>query len=58
MDSVLLKLSAAGFLNLMQKAPELATPFLFAVARTLTARTRTDNKRYRDSVHFARTAGQ
>lgn len=57
-DSVLLKLSAGGFLNLMQKAPDLATPFLFATAKTLTARIRADNKRYRDSVHFARTAGQ
>jgi len=58
LDSVLLKLSASGFLSLMQKAPDLAAPFLFAVARTLTARIRADNKRYRDSIHFARTAGQ
>ncbi len=57
LDSVLLKLSAGGFLSLMQKAPDLATPFLFAVTRTLTARIRADNKRYRDSVHFARAAG-
>ena len=56
-DSVLVKFSASGFLNLMQKAPDLAAPFLHAVARTLTARIRADNKRYRDSVHFARTAG-
>ena len=58
MNSVLLKLSAGGFLNLLQKAPELAAPFLCAVAKTLTARIRADNKRYHDSVHFARTAGQ
>ncbi|MEY2409687.1 MAG: family transcriptional regulator, cyclic receptor protein [Verrucomicrobiota bacterium] len=57
LDSLLVKFSAGGFLSLMQKAPDLAAPFLFAVTRTLTARIRADNKRYRDSVHFARAAG-
>jgi CRP-like cAMP-binding protein len=57
-DSVLLKLSAAGFLSLLQKAPELAAPFLFAIARTLAARIRADNKRHHDSINFARTAGK
>jgi CRP-like cAMP-binding protein len=57
-DSVLLKLSAAGFLGLLQKAPELAAPFLFSVARTLAARIRADNKRHHDSINFARTAGK
>lgn len=56
-DGVLVKLSAGGFLNLLQQAPDLAAPFLFAITRTLTARIRADNKRYRDSVHFARAAG-
>jgi len=58
MDSILLKLSANGFLNLLQKAPDLAAPFLCAVTKTLTARIRADNKRYRDSVNFARAAGK
>jgi hypothetical protein len=57
MDSVLLKLSAAGFLSLLQKAPDLAAPFLFAISRTLAARIRADNKRHHDSIRFARSAG-
>jgi len=28
-----------------------------AIGKTLTARIRADNKRYRDSIHFARAAG-
>jgi hypothetical protein len=38
--------------------PTLAAPFLFAIGKTLTARIRADNKRYRDSVQFARAAGK
>jgi CRP-like cAMP-binding protein len=55
-DSTLLKISAATFEKLMTAAPDLATPFLFAISKTLTARIRADNKRYRDSIQFARTA--
>ena len=54
-DSVVVKISAAGFDRLAKEAPEVATPFLRAVGRTLSARIRTDNKRYGDSVKF-RTA--
>jgi CRP-like cAMP-binding protein len=57
-DSVLLKVSAAGFQKLLTDAPDLAAPFLFSMGKTLTARIRADNKRYRDSINFARTAGQ
>ena len=57
-DSVLLKISAASFEKLLAEAPELAAPFLFAMSKTLTARIRADNKRYRDSVQFARAAGK
>jgi hypothetical protein len=56
-DSVLLKISAKKFQKLIGEAPDLAAPFLFAMGKTLTARIRADNKRYRDSVNFARTAG-
>ena len=56
-DSVLLKISATAFQKMLNLAPDLAAPFLFAIARTLTARIRADNKRYRDSIHFARAAG-
>ena len=56
-DSVLLKISADAFEKLRTEAPDLAAPFLFGICRTLTARIRADNKRYRDSVSFARAAG-
>jgi hypothetical protein len=56
-DSVLVKISASSFGELAKAAPETATPFLLAIGRTLTARIRADNKRYGDSVKFARAAG-
>ncbi|MBI5775054.1 MAG: cyclic nucleotide-binding domain-containing protein [Verrucomicrobia bacterium] len=56
-DGTLLKITVAVFEDLAQKEPDLATPFMLAVARTLTARIRADNKRYRDSLSFARAAG-
>ena len=49
-DSVLVKLSAAGFDELAKAAPDVATPFLRAVGRTLSARIRADNKRFSGSV--------
>jgi hypothetical protein len=55
-DSLLLKISAAGFDKLQSGAPDLAAPFLFAICKTLTARIRADNKRYPDSISFARTS--
>lgn len=55
-DATLLKISAAAFARLSKEAPELATPFLLAIGKTLTARIRADNKRYSDSVRFARAA--
>jgi CRP-like cAMP-binding protein len=56
-DSLLLKIPATGFDRLLKEAPDLAAPFLFGICKTLTARIRADNKRYRDSINFARTAG-
>lgn len=55
-DSILLKISAAAFQKLVSEAPDLAAPFLFAMGKTLTSRIRADNKRFRDSVAFARTS--
>ncbi len=57
-DSLLLKISASAFDRMMTEAPDLAAPFLQGVCKTLTTRIRADNKRYRDSINFARTAGQ
>jgi hypothetical protein len=48
--SVVVRISASAFERLAQEAPDLATPFLRAVGKTLTARIRADNKRYGDSV--------
>jgi len=55
-DSLLLRISSEAFDNLAKAAPEIATPFLLAIGRTLTARIRADNKRYGDSVKFSRAA--
>jgi CRP/FNR family transcriptional regulator, cyclic AMP receptor protein len=57
-ESVLLKIGTSAFQKLMAEAPDLAAPFLYAMGRTLTARIRADNKRYRDAINFARTAGR
>lgn len=56
-DSLVVKLSATGLDSLSREAPEIATPFLRAIGRTLTARIRADNKRYGDSVKFTRASG-
>ena len=56
-ESLLLKISSSAVEQLAKEAPELATPFLMAIGKTLTARIRADNKRYGDSVKFARAAG-
>jgi CRP-like cAMP-binding protein len=57
-DSVLLKISSEAFEKLRREAPELSAPILFSISKTLAARIRADNKRIKDSVSFARAAGQ
>jgi CRP/FNR family transcriptional regulator, cyclic AMP receptor protein len=54
-NCVLLRIPTAAFQKLVQQVPELAAPFLYAIGRTLISRIRADNKRYRDSIAFART---
>lgn len=56
-DSVLLRVSVENFDRLLARAPELAAPFMLSVGRTLVARIRADNKRFKDSIYFARTGG-
>ena len=51
-DSTLLKISAAAFEELSKNAPELATPFLRNIGRTMSARIRADNKRLSDAVRL------
>ena len=55
-DSLLVKISTAAFEELAKAAPDLATPFLRAVGRTLSARIRADNKRFSGSVQFGQAA--
>ena len=57
-ESLLLKISAGAFQKLINEAPDLAAPFLYAIGQSLIARIRADNKRYRDSIAFARTVQQ
>jgi hypothetical protein len=56
-DSTLLRFGVDDFHTLIREHPALAAPLLLAIGRTLTARIRADNKRYRDSVSFARAGG-
>jgi len=56
-ESLLLKISSASFEKLFNLAPELAAPFLICISKTLAARIRADNKRFKDSVSFARASG-
>jgi hypothetical protein len=55
-EGVLLKITSGAIRKLAAEAPAVALPFLLAVGRTLAARIRSDNKRYCDSVKFARAA--
>ena len=57
LDSVLLKISADSFAKLVREAPALATPFLFALSRSVVGRVRVLTKKYQDSIHFSRVAG-
>jgi len=56
-DSTVIRITAAEFERITNEAPELAAPFLFALARTLACRIRAENRRYRDSLSFIRPAG-
>lgn len=53
-DSTLLKISSAKFDELCAKHPDLATPLLLALGKTLTGRIRNDNKRLGELVTLAR----
>ena len=54
-DSLLLKIPAGAFQRFLSEAPEPAASFLFAMCKTLIARIRADNKRFRDSIAVMRT---
>jgi CRP/FNR family transcriptional regulator, cyclic AMP receptor protein len=56
-ESILLRFSAAAFEKVTRSEPELAAPFLLAMGKTLASRIRADNKRFRETVAFARVVG-
>jgi hypothetical protein len=53
-DSLVIKITTASFERLSKEAPDLATPFLCAIGKTLSARIRADNKRLDATVKFSR----
>ena len=55
-ESVLLRISASALDGLAKEAPDVATPFLRAIGRTMSARIRAGNKRYSELVKSSRTA--
>ena len=57
LDCTLLKIAAAEFEKFVYETPDLAAPFLLAVAKTLTTRMRAENRRYRDSIAYIRPPG-
>ena len=56
-ESILLRFSAAAFEKVTRSEPELAAPFLLAMGKTLASRIRADNKRFRETIAFARVVG-
>ena len=56
-ECLVYKITVENFNKLANEHPDLATPMLLAIGKTLTARIRADNKRYRDQINFARAAG-
>ena len=55
-SAVLLRISTGAFTALAQDAPEVATPFLMAIGRTLVGRVRAANKHHAEAVSFAHIA--
>ena len=54
-DSLLLKIPAGAFQRFLGESPEPAASFLYAMCKTLIARIRADNRRFRDSIALMRT---
>ncbi len=57
-DSTVLRLSAGAFERLTREMPSLATPFLQATSRTLSARIRAANKRLTGVIQQYSTSGE
>ena len=56
--SVLIKVSTEALNKMFAEAPALAAPFIFALTRVIAQRVRVLTKRYEDSIHFSRVAGE
>jgi hypothetical protein len=56
--SVLLKLPAKGFATIISEAPALATPFLLAISRSITARLLDLDRKYVSSIRSARAGSE
>jgi CRP-like cAMP-binding protein len=56
--SVLIKVSEGALKKMFAEAPALAAPFVMALARVITQRVRVLTKRYEDTIHFSRAAGE
>jgi hypothetical protein len=55
-DSVLLRASCEAFQKMLNEAPEVAAPLFWAICKTLAARVRADNKRFKESIDIARAS--
>jgi CRP-like cAMP-binding protein len=55
LQSTLLKIPASEFEKFAYEAPDLAAPFLFALAQSVVTRMSAENRRYRDTRTFTRT---
>jgi CRP-like cAMP-binding protein len=56
--TVLIKVSDQALRKMFAEAPALAAPFMLALTRVIAQRVRVLTKRYEDSIHFSRTAGE
>jgi CRP-like cAMP-binding protein len=56
-DSLVLKISGAAIEKIVRESPQAAAPFLLALGKSLVGRTRNLTKRYEDTIHFSRAAG-
>lgn len=57
LPSVLIKVSEPGLHKILAEAPALAAPFLLALTRVIAQRVRLLQKKYEDTIHWSRTAG-
>jgi len=56
-ECTLLRVPAAEFEKFVYEAPDVAAPFLLALAKTLITRIRAEHHRYRDTISHVRPAG-